>query len=284
MLKARLVRFVFIMVLLAGFTTPASGQIVVNFPDANLEAKIRKAIGKPAGTIYDTDLEGITSLNAFRSAISDLRGLEYCTNLTELHLGSNQISDISALVLNIGLDAEDDVDLRENPLSCDSITDHIPALQARGTTVQWTDNDSDKDDVIDACDNCPFFPNPEQDGNRDADILCDEEDPCKFFTNTWPLVIGNPSGIPDECLCGDFDGDGFHSAADVAAINDCAAFIRFDCVSERDEVAEPVDGFYSATDADLVNRVAGFLDPAYTLECGRRPEGTCGGDTGVSCF
>ncbi len=92
------------------------------------------------------------------------------------------------------------------------------------------------------------------------------------------------SGIPDECLCGDFDGDGFHSATDAAAVNDCSAFLRSDCVSERDEVAPPIDGFYSATDADLINRVSSFLDPAYALICGRRPEGTCGGDTGVACF
>jgi hypothetical protein len=121
-------------------------------------------------------------------------------------------------------------------------------------------------------------------GDSDGDTLCNDEDPCKTFPNTLPLVISGFSGIPDECLCGDFDGDAFHSATDAAAINDCAAFTSFDCVPERDEVAEPFDGFYSATDADLVNRVAGFLDPAYALKCGRRPEGTCGGDTGVSCF
>jgi hypothetical protein len=121
-------------------------------------------------------------------------------------------------------------------------------------------------------------------GDSDGDTLCDDEDPCKTFANTLPLVISGFFGIPDECLCGDFDGDGFFSATDAAAINGCAAFTRFDCVPERDEVAEPLDGFYSATDADLVNRVAAFIDPAYALKCGRRPEGTCGGDTGVSCF
>ncbi len=88
-------------------------------------------------------------------------------------------------------------------------------------------------------------------GDTDGDTLCDDLDPCKSFANTLPLVISNFfSGIPDECLCGDFDGD----------------------------------GFYSATDADLINRVSSFLDPAYALTCGRRPEGTCGGDPGVSCF
>ena len=51
-----------------------------------------------------------------------------------------------------------------------------------------------------------------------------------------------------------------------------------------DEVAPPINGFYNATDASLINRVAGFADPAYTFECGLRPEGICGADTGVSCF
>ena len=129
--------------------------------------------------------------------------------------------------------------------------------------------------VTDAC--------ADKGGDSDGDTLCDDDDPCKTYPNTLPLVSSGFAGIPDECLCGDFDGDGFHSATDASAINDCAAFISFDCVSERDEVAEPIDGFYSATDADLVNRVAAFLDPAYTLTCVRRPEGTCGGGTEVSC-
>ncbi len=129
--------------------------------------------------------------------------------------------------------------------------------------------------------------------NSDNDTLCDDEDPCKTFDNTLPLQISNPfSGIPDECLCGDFDGDGFLSASDASALNACGAFISFDCVPERDEVVAPFDGFASATDAALVNRVAAFMVPAYTLTCARRPEGTCDPDafdpvlktTGVSCF
>ncbi len=128
-----------------------------------------------------------------------------------------------------------------------------------------------------------FLPAPKP-VDTDGDTLPDAEDPCVFFPNTLPLVISNLSGIPDECLGGDFDGNGSLSATDAAAVNACAGFVRFDCVSERDEVSPPINGFYSATDASLINRVAAFVNPAYTLECGLRPEGTCGGDTGVSCF
>ncbi len=121
-------------------------------------------------------------------------------------------------------------------------------------------------------------------GDTDGDTLCDDHDPCASFANSLPLVISGSSGIPDECLCGDFDGDGRISATDAVFINACAAFRRSDCVSERDEVDGIIDGFLSSTDANLVRVVSAFIKPTYTLTCGRRPEGTCGGDTGVSCF
>jgi len=69
----------------------------VTFPDANLEAAIRGAIGKPTGPIYISDLEGLTQFEAQGKNIADLTGLEYCTSLTWLNLHQNQISDISPL-------------------------------------------------------------------------------------------------------------------------------------------------------------------------------------------
>jgi len=70
---------------------------VVNFPDPNLEAVIRGAIGKPTGDIYQSDLAGLTRLVALDRDIIDLTGLECCTSLTTLLLPKNQISDIAPL-------------------------------------------------------------------------------------------------------------------------------------------------------------------------------------------
>ncbi len=70
---------------------------VVYFPDVNLDAAVREAIGKPSGDIYQSDLSGLFSLMAYERGISNLEGLQYCTNLTQLWLGSNQISDINKL-------------------------------------------------------------------------------------------------------------------------------------------------------------------------------------------
>jgi internalin A len=96
-LKSTLLQFFCVFALLTGLAIPAAGQTVVDFPDPNLEAEIRDAIGKPTGPIYDTDVAGLTSLDADGVAISDLTGLEYCTDLTYLSLDNNQISDLSAL-------------------------------------------------------------------------------------------------------------------------------------------------------------------------------------------
>ncbi len=64
-------------------------------------------------------------------------------------------------------------------------------------------------------------------------------------------------------------------------LSDCAGFISFDCVLARDDVDG--NGFLTGGDVDRVNRVAAFIDPAYALTCGRRPEGTCNPTAGVPC-
>jgi Leucine-rich repeat (LRR) protein len=75
----------------------------VTFPDPNLEAEIREAIGKPAGHIYESDLETLTTLDApgqleSQANIQDLSGLQYCSNLIDLNLElSTHISDLSPL-------------------------------------------------------------------------------------------------------------------------------------------------------------------------------------------
>jgi Leucine-rich repeat (LRR) protein len=61
------------------------------------------------------------------------------TQLTSLSLCNNQISDISALVSNAGIGIGDWVYLEGNPLSCCSMINDIPTLEARGATVYWDD-------------------------------------------------------------------------------------------------------------------------------------------------
>jgi len=78
-------------------TVATSFTVGANIPDANLEATIRDALDQPEGMLTAADLAILTSLDASEQNISNLTGLEYCTNLTTLYLSTNQISDISAL-------------------------------------------------------------------------------------------------------------------------------------------------------------------------------------------
>lgn len=86
----------FLALVLAAVSLPALA-VIVNFPDPGLEAAIREAIGKPTGDIYDTDLAGLTYLDAEERNIASLEGIQYCVDLTNLAVSGNEIIDISPL-------------------------------------------------------------------------------------------------------------------------------------------------------------------------------------------
>ena len=79
--------------------TPPTAPETGVFADENLEAAIRDALGKPAGeAITPAEMAGLKVLILHaRSNITDLSGIEYCTNLTWLRVAGDQLSDISPL-------------------------------------------------------------------------------------------------------------------------------------------------------------------------------------------
>ena len=96
----RIVLLAIACVLLIGLSLSGcgpTGDLVVTFPDPNLEAAIRETLNKPSGPIYASELAGLGSLSAVDRGIENLSGLQYCTNLTWLDLGFNQIGDVSPL-------------------------------------------------------------------------------------------------------------------------------------------------------------------------------------------
>ena len=86
-----------VALVLAGLVSAAAYAVEVNFPDLNLQAAVRAAIDKPEGPILDSDLVGLDRLEPTGSNISDLSGIEYCTDLTILNLQENQLTDLSPL-------------------------------------------------------------------------------------------------------------------------------------------------------------------------------------------
>ncbi len=89
--------FVTIALILAASVVLAQ-PAAIHIPDSNLQNALREALNLPAGSpITEVDMRQLTSLNAKNRQITDLTGLEYATNLTELRLGENPIKDISPL-------------------------------------------------------------------------------------------------------------------------------------------------------------------------------------------
>ncbi|GEM_PF-5168453 len=94
----------------------------VNFPDPALQAAIRKAINKPTGDIYASELLVLTQLDASRKWVENLAGLEYCTNLTSLMLWEESCShcapgDLADLTPLSGLKQLTKLNLMSNHIS-----------------------------------------------------------------------------------------------------------------------------------------------------------------------
>ena len=71
----------------------------VDIPDPNLRAAIEDALGvAPGDPITVDEMASVPRLNVYDAGISDLTGLEFATNLTELFLWNNNITDLSPLV------------------------------------------------------------------------------------------------------------------------------------------------------------------------------------------
>jgi PKD repeat protein len=67
----------------------------VSIPDPGLNAAIRQALQKLAGTLTTQDLLSLTNLDASGRNIRSLEGLEAASNLISLNLQSNQLSNFS---------------------------------------------------------------------------------------------------------------------------------------------------------------------------------------------
>jgi len=113
------------------------GGLVVLFPDDNLDLVIRAEIGKPTGDILASELLGLDVLNADSKNIIDIRGLEYCVELTELNLADNSISDLGPLA---GLTSLTYLYLSYNNISN---LGHLAGLSS--LTVLYLDNNSISD-------------------------------------------------------------------------------------------------------------------------------------------
>ena len=73
-------------------------NLVVEVPDPNLRQAIRDTLALPDGVpLTQLEMLQLTELIAWQLNITDLTGLQYATNLENLHLWGNQIKDVTPL-------------------------------------------------------------------------------------------------------------------------------------------------------------------------------------------
>ena len=85
-----------------------------------------------------SQLKNLQYLFLNRNRIVDLNPISQLDSLKHLRLSRNPITDLSPLVAHSGLGDGDEVYLESIILSDQALTEHIPALKARGVTVYYT--------------------------------------------------------------------------------------------------------------------------------------------------
>jgi len=76
---------------------PAGNSNFVFFQDSALESAVRAEIGKPLGLLTQSDVLGITEVDASGLNINSLNGIQALRNLTVLNLRSNNVRSITPL-------------------------------------------------------------------------------------------------------------------------------------------------------------------------------------------
>ncbi len=86
-----------ILVLIGLLVSTVWADSQVSFRDAQLEAAIRDALDKPVKSLFQSDLNKITSLDASGRGIEFLDGIENLDNLVFIDLSDNLIKDVTPL-------------------------------------------------------------------------------------------------------------------------------------------------------------------------------------------
>ena len=120
-MKLSFFRFTFFLLVCFSLPLTATAQ-VIDIPDPNLRAAINRQLGKADGAVITSEeMNRLRNLDSRgRMDIIDLTGLEYATNLQNLFLHNNYVTDLSPLA---GLTGLRDLSLHHN-----SVTDITPLV------------------------------------------------------------------------------------------------------------------------------------------------------------
>ena len=101
-LRRRLQRLMLVLAAVAGMANVAQAQYIeindTNFPDVNFRTHVKQYDTDSDGSLSDKEIAAVTSIDVSTQTITDLKGIEHFTALTELSCGSDQLTtlDVSA--------------------------------------------------------------------------------------------------------------------------------------------------------------------------------------------
>ncbi len=95
------------------------------------------------------NLTSLVTLDLNNNQLADITALANLNKIEILTLNNNQIVDIEPLVANNGLASGDQLDLKANPLSVNSIVNLIPILEDRGVVVAYDPLENQAPEIID---------------------------------------------------------------------------------------------------------------------------------------
>ncbi len=116
-----------VLIIVLVFQTIVFAQ-VVEISDPNMRKALEAALKINVGQeITKEALVGLVNLIAQNRGITNLSGLEHCTNLTRLYLGNNLLTDLNGLA-NVNLSKLTDLALNNNQISDISLLANLTDL------------------------------------------------------------------------------------------------------------------------------------------------------------
>ena len=228
----------------------------VHIPDPGLRAALESALGKEVGEdITQVDMANLGALEAVRSNISDLAGLEFATNLEKLELDGNSVSDMSPLKnlknlkkLRLGKNRrisdmsplKDLKNLTFLDLDGNQISDVSPLKNLKNLT--WIDLDGNQISDMSPLKNLKNLAFLDIDGNQISDVS-----PLKDLTNlTWLDLDDN-------------------QISDVSPLKNLKNLTYLDLEVNQISDVSPLSALINLTELDIHDNQISDLSPISTL-------------------
>ena len=255
----------------------ASAQIV-DIPDPNLRTILELALGKEAADdITQAEMASLKSLDALKSNINDLTGLEFAINLTEIELRGNRISDVSPLKnltnltkLRLGTNRKiSDVSPLKNltnltflDIDSNQISDVSPLKNL--TNLTWLDLDDNRISDVSPLQVLTNLTYLDLDGNRISDVS-----PLQVLTNLTFLDVDDnqisdmsPLSVLIKLRVLDLEGN---KLSDISPLKVLTNLTELDLHNNEISDISPISALTNLTELDLHDNKISDISPISAL-------------------